>query len=218
MIKAFIFDLDGTLIDSEMLWCQALQRMAAARGLPMTEAYACELVFGKAWSDIVARLRADYPSIKETGDEIERECLRHYQSVRGTTDIRIPNSIALLQQLAQRLPVVIVSGSTRQQVADAIETMGIGDRLQFYFGSEDYPRGKPDPGCFLLAARRLGVEPGECLVFEDSTAGVRAAKAAGMCCIALRRDGHVIQDLNGADEIVADLADFKACAYLSRLA
>lgn len=213
MIKAFVFDLDGTLIDSETLWCRALQRVATSRGLAMTASYACDLVFGKAWSDIVARLRADYPTIEGDNDDIERESLVHYESLRGTSDIRIHNSIRLLERLARRYPVAIVSGSTRRQVADAILMMGIGDRLQFFLGSEDYPRGKPDPACFLLAARRLGVAPAECLVFEDSTAGVRAATAAGMRCIALRQNGHSTQDLSGADEILADLADFKATTY-----
>ena len=213
MIKAFIFDLDGTLIDSEMLWCQALQRVATTRGLPMTTAYACELVFGRAWSDIVWRLRTDYPAIEGDDETIERESLGHYETLRGSMDIRIPHSIALLEQLARRYPVAIVSGSTRRQVADAILMMGIGGQLQFFLGSEDYPHGKPDPACFLLAARRLGLEPGECLVFEDSMAGVRAARAAGMCCIALRRDSSSTQDLSGADEILADLADFNPTTY-----
>jgi len=109
--------------------------------------------------------------------------------------------------------VAIVSGSTRRQVAAAIELMAIEDHLQFYLGSEDYPYGKPDPSCFLLAARRLGVAPDRCLVFEDSTAGVRAAKAAGMRCIALYRPGHHAQNLTGADEVLTDLADFDAAAH-----
>jgi HAD superfamily hydrolase (TIGR01509 family) len=213
MIKAFIFDLDGTLIDSEVLWCKSLQRLVESRSLPITEAYTCELVFGKAWSDIVSRLRADYPSVGNDDEAIEHETIRHYLDLRGTTDIRISSSIRLLERLARRHPVAIVSGSTRRQVADAITLMGVADHLKFYLGSEDYPRGKPDPLCFLLAARRFGLEPAECLVFEDSAAGVRAALAAGMPCIALRRPGHSAQDVSGAAEILSDLADFNAAGY-----
>lgn len=209
MIKAFIFDLDGTLIDSEHLWCKALQRVAESHGLAMSEPYACELVLGKAWSDIVGRLRRDYPAIEGDDAAIERESLVHYEALRGTMDIRIHSSIKLLERLAQSHPVVIVSGSTRRQVDDAIAMMGIGRLLQFYLGSEDYPRGKPDPMCFLLAARRLNVKPAECLVFEDSTAGVCAARAAGMHCVALRVRSHPHQDLSAAHVVLADLADFE---------
>jgi len=213
MIQAFIFDLDGTLVDSEVLWCKAMERLLASRGLPVTESYCCDLVFGRAWSDIVMRLHADYPSIREDDEALERESFRHYEVLRTAVDIRIPSSIKLLRQLAQRHPVAIVSGSTRRQVEAAIELIGAGDALRFYLGSEDYARGKPDPACFLLAARRLGVAPESCLVFEDSTAGVRAAKAAGMRCVALRLKGHPAQDLDGADEILADLAAFNPAAY-----
>jgi HAD superfamily hydrolase (TIGR01509 family) len=213
MIKAFIFDLDGTLIDSEVLWCKSLQRVIEARNLPITEAYTYELVFGRAWSDIVGRLRKDYPSLRDDDGALELEALKHYRALRGTTDIRIPSSIQLLERLARRYPVAIVSGSTRQQVSDAIAMMGVAGKLKFYLGSEDYPRGKPDPLCFLLAAQRFGVEPEECLVFEDSSAGVGAALAAGMTCIALQRHGHSSQDVGGATITLADLADFNAARY-----
>lgn len=213
MLKAFIFDLDGTLIDSEMLWCLAIERLIASRGLPVTSAYARDVVFGRAWSDIVARLRADYPSIREDIGAIERESVGYYQVLRGTADIRIPGSIRLLEKLGRRHPVAIVSGSTRSQIAEAIELMGVDGWLKFYLGSEDYQRGKPDPACFLMAARRFGVEPGECLVFEDSAAGVRAAVMAGMRCVALRRHAGYSGDLSDADEILSDLADFNSAAY-----
>jgi len=213
MIHAYIFDLDGTLVDSELLWCKALQHLVAVRGLSMSDSHAFDLVLGRAWSHIVTRLRRDYPTITEEPDVIERESVRYYAAMRGTSDIRIHSSIRLLERLAQRHPVAIVSGSTRQQVADAIALMGIGNLLQFYLGSEDVPHGKPDPAGFLLAARRFGVPPNACLVFEDSTAGVLAAKAAGMRCIALRRQGHPHQNLDGADEILPDLSGFNPAPY-----
>jgi beta-phosphoglucomutase-like phosphatase (HAD superfamily) len=98
-------------------------------------------------------------------------------------------------------------------VGDAIDMMGIGARIRFFLGSEDYPYGKPDPGCFLLAARRLAVAPAACLVFEDSSAGVRAAIAAGMHCVALRRNRRHGQDLSGAHQVLTDLGDYDAAAH-----
>lgn len=213
MIKAFIFDLDGTLIDSESLWCEAVRRVIESRGQPVTETYASELVFGRAWGDIQARLYADYPVFREEPCNLELESFAHYESLRGAADIRIPSSIALLERLSGRYPVAIVSGSTRRQIGESVAMMGIGHCLRFYLGSEDYPRGKPDPAGFLMAARRFDVKPGECLVFEDSPAGVRAAHLAGMRCIALRRHGAGAPDLAGADEVLGDLADFRPERY-----
>lgn len=211
--KAFIFDLDGTLLDSEILWCKSMHRLMADRGLPVTESYACELVYGRAWRDVLKRLRTDYPEIKGDDWVIEQESQRYYDELHATVDIRIHSSISLLKRLAKQHPVAIVSGSTRRQIANAVKLMEIHEHLQFYLGNEDYPFGKPDPSGFLLAAKHFGVPPEHCLVFEDSSAGVRAAKAANMHCIALRRKGLPIQDLSIADEILSDLADFNAQAY-----
>lgn len=115
--------------------------------------------------------------------------------------------MALLIQLAQRLPVAIVSGSSRQMVGEWIEELQIGAQVDFFLGCEDYPAGKPDPSCYRIAAKRLGIPPRDCLVFEDSSAGVKAAKAAGMHCVALRRQAARQQDLSAADRIVTDLAE-----------
>jgi HAD superfamily hydrolase (TIGR01509 family) len=207
-IKAYIFDLDGTLLDSEILWCKAMQQLIFSRGLPVTDSYACELVFGRSWGDVLTRLRKDYPSITEAAWILEQESQQYYETLHATVDIRIHGSIDLLKRLAQKYPVAIVSGSTRRQIADAITLMDIHDYIQFYLGNEDYPRGKPDPSGFLLAAQHFGVEPEACLVFEDSSAGVRAAKAAGMHCVALHQKGHPPQDVSMADEILSDLAEF----------
>jgi HAD superfamily hydrolase (TIGR01509 family) len=208
MTRAYIFDLDGTLLDSEILWCKAMHQLLSNRGFPVTEDYASELVFGRAWSDVLIRLRQDFPSLTGNDRAIEQESQILYNILRATVDIRIHSSIELLKRLAQHHPVAIVSGSTRRQIAEAIELMSVQDCLTFYLGNEDYPRGKPDPTCFLLAARHFGVEPGQCLVFEDSSAGVRAAKAAHMRCVALRRRLHPPQDVSMADLIVADLSEF----------
>jgi len=180
--RAFIFDLDVT--------------------------FACELVFGRAWSDVLTRLRLDYPSIQDDAWAMEQESQRYYDALHATIDIRIHSSINLLKRLAKHHPVAIVSGSTRRQIADAIELMDIRDYIQFYLGNEDYSCGKPDPACFLLAAHHFGMEPDQCLVFEDSSAGVRAAKAANMRCVALCRKGLPPQDVSMADEILSDLSEF----------
>jgi sugar-phosphatase len=139
---------------------------------------------------------------------LESSLASRFLELRNTRDIRIPSSIELLNRLANRYPVAIVSGNSRDDVAEAVDHLQIGSKLAFYLGCEDYAPGKPAPACFLLAADRLQLPPAECVVFEDSAAGVRAAKAAGMTCIALARPGMPQQDLSSADRVLADLAEY----------
>jgi sugar-phosphatase len=123
--------------------------------------------------------------------------------------VTIPGSADLLKRLAATHPVCIVSGSIRHDIEHAIELMGVGELVAFYLGAEDYGPGKPDPACFLMAAAKLGCEPGECVVFEDSAAGLQAGKAAGMTCVALARPGAPAQDFAAADLVLEDLGHFR---------
>jgi beta-phosphoglucomutase-like phosphatase (HAD superfamily) len=172
----------------------------------LSPAAATELVLGRSWPDIFAEIRRRYPHAYATREEMEAITVPLYHEYGSRRDIRIHSSIELLRRLAATGPTVIVSGSTRNRIAESIELMEIGDLVPFFIGSEDYPRGKPAPDCFLLAAARLGVPANRCLVFEDSPAGVAAAKAAGMVCVALHRQST--QPPAGADLILGDLADF----------
>jgi HAD superfamily hydrolase (TIGR01509 family) len=208
MIRAFLFDLDGTLLDTETLWVRALRAWLLENGVPCTDAEAVALVYGHSWRDIYAEIVRRHPHLG-IGEQAAGEATRpHFRRLRDRTDVRIPGSVALLRRLAATYPVAIVSGSPRADVADGIGLLGIGPLLRFYLGAEDYPRGKPDPSGFLLAAERLGEAPAGCVVFEDSAAGVRAAKAAGMRCVALARPDAHRQDLAGADLVLADLEAF----------
>lgn len=208
VIKAFLFDLDGTLQDTEILYVEAWQRAYRERGCPVSLDEATEIVYGRAKGDVYASFNARFPEAYPSIESADGPLARHFDDLRSTRDVRIMGSIKLLERLAGRYPVAIVSGNCREEIAAAIQELGIGSRLEFFLGCEDYSPGKPDPACFLLAAERLGLPPGECLVFEDSAAGVRAAKGAGMNCIALRRPGMPEQDLCAADRVLADLSDY----------
>ncbi len=208
MIRAFLFDLDGTLLDTEILWVRAMRAYLADQGLALTLEEATALVYGHSWHDIYTQLAAREPRLA-IGERVMGAALRAYfLRLRASTDVRIPSSVSLLQRLAAVAPVAVVSGSPRAEVASGLALMGVESSVRFYLGSEDYASGKPDPACFLLAARRLDMAPEECLVFEDSSAGVRAAKAAGMVCVALARPGAPVQDVAAADWVLGDLAAF----------
>ena len=132
----------------------------------------------------------------------------YFRRLRDSRDVRITGSIDLLLRLSSTAPVCIVSGSPRRDVEYAVEALGVRDILAFTLASEDYSPGKPDPACYRMAAEQLGLPPGSCVVFEDSAVGIQAAKAAGMQCVVLVRDGRPEQDVSGADLVLTDLADY----------
>ena len=116
--------------------------------------------------------------------------------------------VALLA--AQDLPLAVASSSSGEMIAAVMERLGIGGYFRILQSAEHEPYGKPHPGVYIEAARRLGVAPEHCLAFEDSPNGVIAAKAAKMACIAVP-DPAIRADrrLCIADAILPSLADFR---------
>ena len=212
-MKAFFFDLDGTLVDSEPMWAQALHASLHEMGCLLDVQEVDELVYGRSWLDIHADLIRRFPQTCGDKAELEAKIARHFNMLKSGRSFVLESSRALLIRLAADRPVAIVSGSGRSMVAGWIEDLRLASHIAFYLGCEDYPVGKPDPGCYWMAAERLGIPSGTCCVFEDSTAGVSAAKAAGMYCVALRRDGARWQDLSAADRIVGDLAEIDPAGF-----
>lgn len=213
MPQAYIFDLDGTLMDTEILWIDAIEIALREKGCACTHEHVRELVFGRAWSDIYADIAREFPNAYPTRVSMEAVTVPLFEQYCRTRDVRIASSVTLLRDLSQKHPVGIVSGSTRSRITQSIAFLEIEADVDIYVGCEEYSPGKPDPAGFLLGARRLGAAPEACLVFEDSAAGVRAAKAAGMRCVALKRPGTPDQDFSLADAVLPDLAQFDPAAF-----
>lgn len=208
MIKAAIFDLDGTLLDSEILWVAAVEECLNDNGHIISNDEALSMVYGRSWPNIYEDIIVRFPEIDESMGEMEESLRVYVQRLQNGHDMLIEGSVTLLKRLARDMPVCIVSGSARADVEMGLGLMDVENDIKFIISAEDYDNGKPDPSCFLMAAARLNVSPQECVVFEDSTAGIQAAKAAGMRAIALVRKGLPEQDVSGADQVVADLAYF----------
>ncbi len=209
-IQAFFFDLDGTLVDTEILWIRAIREYLQRHGIPCTQEEAVALVYGRSWNDVYTEMSRRFPHAVAAGIErVAAELRSSHRRLRAETDVRIVGSIELLVRLAADYPVAIVSGSPRQDIADNVAILGAAPFIRFFLGAEDYQPGKPDPACFRLAAQRLQVDPSTCVVFEDSAAGVRAAKAAGMTCVALARRDAPRQNIAPADLVLDNLEKFE---------
>jgi beta-phosphoglucomutase-like phosphatase (HAD superfamily) len=182
---AVLLDLDGTLIDSESFHAESIARYMAGRGVTLDERERA-FVIGHAWREIHAELRV----LERLGDD-----LAALQAGSGHAKIgmraegfglRVLEGARELVELLSELtiPTAIVSGSSRAEIAEALDELGFAARMHFWLGAEDYPRGKPAPDGYLHAATRLAVAPARTLVIEDSHAGIASGLAAGMRVIA----------------------------------
>ena len=211
---AFLFDLDGTLIDSEMLWARAIVDWLADRGQHTTVEAFAPLVFGRSWLDIHATIHAEFPGLGRQTPIEDARTLRPYYARLATdpAQLVIPGSIDFFREAARLAPCVIVSGSPHDDVIAAAELCGIRHLVKFVLGGEDYGRGKPAPDGFLQAASLLDVDASECVVVEDSTAGVAAGRAAGMRVVGLDRNRMVQQNFSGCEWLVHDLSELDVAA------
>jgi HAD superfamily hydrolase (TIGR01509 family) len=188
LIKGVLFDLDGTLIDSEPVYWENDQVFLARYGIDFTEELN-ELMFGWGAVDFFTKLQELFPSSPLNAMPLaERLRLKDEAYLEyGRTRIRaFPRVAAFVHWLlAQGVPLAIASGSSPLAIDRTLEYAGLDGLFPVRVSSVAVPRGKPAPDIFLEAARRLGVEPASCLVLEDSVPGIQAAKAAGMACVAL---------------------------------
>ena len=212
MYRAALFDLDGTLQDSEIVWVNATRDFVRDNGYPMTDEQALRSVYGRSWTNIHRDIIGYVPALASMSAFDTADGVRNYYTrLAAGQDISIPGSVALFKRLAQTMQVAIVSGSPRLDIANAVRDLGLEDCISFFIGAEEYGEGKPNPACYLMGAERAGVAPSECVVFEDAAVGVLAAKRAGMYAVALKIPGRPEQDFSAADEILTDLSLWERC-------
>lgn len=215
MTTAVIFDLDGTLVNTEAEWDRIRRGLAAAQGLPWPDSATTDQM-GMAtqqWSAYMVERVGVAGTPEEVADQVIDEMVALYR--RGL-DV-LPGAIEVVHRMAARGPIGLASSSPRILIDTALEVMGVS-RL---FGAtcstaEVGGRGKPDPAAFLTVAADLGVAPGNCVVVEDSTNGVLAGHRAGMKVIAIPQPFHPpaphaldLADavLDRLDELTDDLLD-----------
>jgi beta-phosphoglucomutase family hydrolase len=175
--KAYLFDLDGTVADSMPLHFRAWTQAVNDAGGAFPEDVFYELG-GVPIVRVVEILNERY------GYTMPAEQVAHKKEELYLTLIHevqpVASVVAHVKAMHGKIPLAIVSGSPRASIESTLRTLGLSEYFDTLVGAEDYKRGKPDPEPFLTAAARLGVEPKDCLVFEDADAGIAAAKAAGM--------------------------------------
>ena len=183
MIAAVVFDLDGVLLDSEQVWDAVREQLTRERGGRWHENAQREMMGMNSleWS----RYMHDTLGLPEPPEEISAEVVRRLEE-------RYRNQLPLLEgardaveRLAARWPLGLASSSNRELIDLVLDVSGLARFFPVTVSSEEVPRGKPAPDVYLEAARRLEVAPESCAAVEDSSNGIRSAKAAGMRVVAI---------------------------------
>ena len=206
MIQAMIFDLDGTLVQTEKL--KAISYAKAAVALCPYSLSEAEVI--EAFQDVVGRSRREVATtlvdrfdlaekarermaefgVKEPWQAYVQLRLRYYREMIADPDFirsnQWPHNMVLLQQARDsRCKVGLATMSSCSQVQLILEVLDLTEAFDFVATKDDVENGKPDPEIYLLVATELGVTPEDCLVIEDSPSGVEAALAAGMKVVAV---------------------------------
>lgn len=185
MPAAVIFDMDGLLVDSEPCWQAAQMGVFTALGVPLTAALARETV-GLRTHDHIAYWYKRYPWGPLDEVAITERIVQRATALLLRRAVALPGAIETVEALATSGMALAVASSSPGSVIDTVmERLGIRERFDVLHSAEHERRGKPHPDVYLTTARLLDVEPESCIAIEDSMNGFRAAKAAGMRCIAV---------------------------------
>jgi beta-phosphoglucomutase family hydrolase len=189
-MRAIIWDLDGTIADTEELHFHSWRQVLAAYGINHTYADFMQ-GFGRRNAEIIPELVGDAatPEIVET---IAQDKEITYRTLLRQSNLGILPGVATWLERFQQvgLQQAIASSGPMANIVATVETLHIGDHFDSLISGARLPKGKPDPTIFLLAAAALGVMPEHCIVIEDSLPGIEAARQAGMFSVAVGKVIH----------------------------
>jgi HAD superfamily hydrolase (TIGR01509 family) len=202
--RAVVFDMDGLLLDTEVLWHRAEVRLFARHGADFTFDDKLTVMGTSAafTGDFFAR-RLGYGSERAAALMAEVSELMH-EELQAQVDAR-PGAIELVERLRDRVPLGLASNSPRYLVDAALQSGGFAEAFKVVVTSDDVTHHKPAPDLYLLACERLGVAPAEALALEDTASGIAAAKAAGLTCFAVPQFAET--DVSAADRVIDSLEE-----------
>lgn len=203
MIRVVIFDLDGTIVDTEPIWFQTFKEILKEYGHEYTEEIR-RLMMGRSNASLVLK---EIFNIKEDVEVLREKIRSKYKSLVMENLVLMPGFYNLLEKLEGKLRLAVASGSPADIANLVIDKLDLRQHFSFIVCGDQVRNGKPDPEIFLSVSKKLKVKSAHCVVIEDSPKGVNAAKNAGMKCIAVRSPYVLQEDISKADLIVNNLLE-----------
>lgn len=200
---AFIFDMDGVIIDSEPIHSRVKMDTFHHFDLSFNEEDLVQYMgrtSGAIFGEVLAkRQRTDI----QPEDLVQYKHDHYLEVLRSGTIEPVPGTVELIHSLqSEGIPLALATSSWPVVMHTVLDQFGIRDCFQSVLSGGDLPASKPDPAIYRISAERLGVEPAQCMVLEDTENGIMAAKNAGMYCIAFHNPHSGEQDLSLADRVV----------------
>jgi len=180
---AVVFDLDGVIIDSEQVWNEAREQLVHERGGTWHEQATADMMgmSSKEWSQYMH----DRLGVPMEPAAINDQVVRRVMSIYEHGLPLLPHAVETVRELAARWPLGLASSSNRPIIDLVLQRSGLAPCFAVVVSSEEVERGKPAPDVYLAVARRLGVDPQDCVAIEDSTNGIKSAVGAGMRTVAV---------------------------------
>lgn len=213
-LRAVIFDFDGVLADTEPIHLQMFQRVLAEEGFALTAADYYARYVGltdTACLEAVARDQGSRLSILHLHNLVKRKAQYTLEAL-AATDLVATATKHVVIDTAQQYPIAIASGALREEIQLCLANAGLLDLFECIVAAQDVSTGKPSPEPYLSVVERLArhrpLLPGECLAFEDTPTGIRAAQLAGLRCVGVATTLPAAR-LQTADRVIPSLAHLR---------
>jgi beta-phosphoglucomutase len=195
MVKAVIFDWDGTLADTKKAVVRSFQKVLGEAGCVVSDEFIERRMGIGTKKTIIEAFRECHMRLDvSTLEKLAKEKIRIQAGLSNIVSL-FEGAIELLEELQGRAKIALATMSSRKVVGKLLSEKRIGGCFDVVVSADEIVNPKPDPEVFLVSAARLGVEPEDCVVVEDSVFGVRAAKAAKMKCIAVSLGAYSREEL-----------------------
>jgi beta-phosphoglucomutase len=219
MIKAVIFDMDGVVVNTEPLGHAANQEMYKSLNIVVPDEVYSTFI-GNSDKNIVQKIKDLYPQVTLTNDELLEEKFNYYfRAFDASADLDLmPGVRDLIADLHKNgMKLLLASSSAKRKIERVFTRFGLHRYFDHTISGEDFEFSKPHPAIFIEAVAKSGFTKEECIVIEDSTNGIKAAKAAGIYCIGYQSEHSMGQDTSMADRVITDFSQlsFEKIKYLA---
>lgn len=213
MINCVIFDMDGVVVNSEPLSYEASRGLYSYLNITVPDDVYATFT-GNSDKNIAQKL-IDLYSLDITVDELVDRKLDYFLEAFPKIEL-MPGVLSLIQELhANGMKLILASSSTKRKINKVFEHFGLYKYFDHIVSGEDFEQSKPHPAIFIEAAAKSGFPREECIVIEDSTNGIKAAKAAGIYCIAYKSGHGFPQDVSEADMVITDFRELSYTKIIS---